>query len=237
MLEIKNEYRQDISPELYRNKNSIVNDAYDRLVAGIHLFKKKEGYSTFTITGCKPEAGATTIAISLSISMAASGHRTLLIDTDMRKRSNHKRLNQKIDTGLSDYLAGTATLSDITCSTNIDNLYYIACGGARTNKVELLCSDKFEALLTSLKDSFDAVVFDSPSLNAVVDASIIASKTDSVILVAEQFKTTISQIKAAKRELDNVGANLLGVILNKVNRSEYKRYLKHYDYFQISRGK
>ena len=226
---------QEIPLELYRNKNQIVNDAYDRLAAGIHRHRKNGGLSSVAVTGCQPGAGATTIAISLAISMATSGLRTILLDTDMKKGSRYKRLNQKLEAGLSNYLTMDIPLETIICKTNIENLWYVSCGSISENAVELLCSSKFEKLLGFLKANFDIAVFDSPSLNATVDASILASKTESVILVAEQFKTKMPQIKAAKRELENVGANLLGIVLNHVNKDEYKRYLKDYDYFQNKR--
>lgn len=223
---------QKVHLELYRHRNSIVNDAYDRMVSGIHLHKKSSGYSTFTVTGCEPGAGATTIAISLAISMAISGQKTVLVDTDMKKGSNHKRLNQEIEFGLSHYLTGEASTDSIFCDTNYGNLKYITCGQVHDNAVELLCSNNFDKLMAYIKDNFDIAIFDSPSLNATVDASILAARTDAVILVAEQNKTTTTQIRASKRELDNVGANLLGIVLNQVDKKEYKRFLKHYDYYK-----
>lgn len=222
---------QKIHLELYRHRNSIVNDAYDRLVAGIHLHKKNSGYSTFTITGCEPGAGTTTMSISIAISMAISGRKTLLIDADMKKGSNNKRLNQEIEFGLSHYLTGTVPVDTILCETNYENLKYITCGQIHNNAVELLCSKNFDSFISYIKENYDIVIFDSPSLNATVDTSILAAKTDAVILIAEQNKTTTTQIKASKRELDNVGANLLGIVLNQVEKKEYKSFLKHYDYF------
>jgi capsular exopolysaccharide synthesis family protein len=202
------------------------------MVSGIHLHKKNKGYSTFTVTGCEPGAGATTIAISLAISMAISGQRTVLVDTDMKKGSNNKRLNQEIEYGLSHFLTGAVPVETIFSETNYGNLRYVTCGQVQNNAVELLCSDSFDKLMSYIKENYDMAIFDSPSLNATVDASILAARTDAVILVAEQNKTTTTQIKASKRELNNVGANLLGIVLNHVDKKEYKSFLKHYDYFK-----
>ncbi len=223
---------QKVHLELYRHQNAIVNDAYDRMVAGIHLYKKNNGFCTLAVTGCEPGAGATTIAISLAISMAISGMKTVLIDMDMKKRSKYKRLNQEIEYGLSHFLTGIVPVESIFCETNYENLKYISCGTIQENAVELLCSKHFDYLLSHIKDNCDMAIFDSPSLNATVDAGILAAKTDAVILVAEQNRTKTTNIKAAKRELENVGANLLGIVLNQVERDEYKRFLKHYDYFK-----
>jgi len=223
---------QKVHIELYRHKNPIVNDAYDRLVAGIHLYKKNKDYRTFTVTGCQPGAGATTIAISLAVSMAISGWKTLLVDTDMKKGVNHKRLSKETQYGLSHHLRGGAPLEQIIYKTNYQNLDYVACGDVQENAVELLCSSGFDAFLTRVKAQYDVVIFDSPSLNAAVDAGILAARTDAVILVAQQGKTRTTQIQAARRELQNVGANLLGIVMNHVGKQEYKRFLKNYDYFK-----
>lgn len=227
-----NAVEQKIHLDLYRHKNSIVNDAYDRMVAGIHLHEKNSGYSTFAVTGCEPGAGATTIAISLAISMAISGRKTVLIDTDMKKGINNKRLNQDIEFGLSHYLVGTVPAETIICETNYENLHYMTSGQINNNAVEMLCSESFDKLISYIKKNYDIAIFDSPSLNAAVDTSILAARTDAVILVAEQNRTTKTQIRAAKRELDNVGANLLGIVLNHVDKNEYKSFLRHYDYFK-----
>lgn len=214
-------------PELYKQKNPVVNDAFDRLMAGIHKYKSKENYRTYTVTGCHPGAGTTSIAISLAISMAVAGERTILVDADMRKDMKDKRLNQNINIGLSEYLSSEVTLTNIVCSTNIDNLVYIASGGFKNNNVELLCSDRFSALHTTLKEYFDVVIFDVPALTVTVDAGILAAKTDAVVLVVGQNRTKTTQIKAALRELNNVGGNFLGVVLNNVDKYEYRRYSRH----------
>jgi len=234
MPETSYEAIQKVHLDLYRHENPIVNDAYDRLMAGIHMQKRSKGYSTFTITGCEPGAGATTISISLAVSMALSGWKTLLIDADMKKAFSQKRLNQNITCGISHYLSGDVSVDRVIFQTNYENLHYAACGESE-NAVEFLCSQKFEQFLSHIKDAYDIAIFDSPSLNAAVDAGILASKTDAVILVAQHGKTRITQIQAAKRELDNVGANLLGIIVNHVNKDEYKRFLKNYNYFKRGR--
>jgi Mrp family chromosome partitioning ATPase len=84
-------------------------------------------------------------------------------------------------------------------------------------------------LLLQIKEAYDIVFFDVPSINTVVDASIVATKTDATIIVAKQRATSISHIENAKRQLDHVDAKLLGIILNNVDRSEYKKYLKNYN--------
>lgn len=232
MLEQTLKTGQRVHFDLYKHQNPVVNDAYERLVTGIHLQKKKNNFNLFTITSCEPDVGTTTIAISLAISLATAGRKTLLVDTDMRKGANYKRLNQEIELGLSEHLAENASLEAILCETNFLNLKYISSGKKPDSPSDIFLSQKFDDFLDTVKAAYDYVIFDSPSLNAAVDGGIVASKTSAVLLVARQYKTKKSQVKAAKRELKNVGANLLGIVINHVDQKEYKRYLKSYDYFR-----
>ena len=137
--------------EIYRNRDQILNDAYDRVAAEIHIKKQQNGYKTFLVVGCESGVGSTTVAISLATSMALAGWKTVLIDADMRKRAVDKRLTENIDVGLSDYLTGEMDYSAILTKTNYECLDYISSGNYTQNAVSLLCSSNVVALLDELK--------------------------------------------------------------------------------------
>ena len=165
--------KRKVHIELYRDKNSIVNDAFDRLVAGIYLKKRNEGYSCLAISGCEPGVGTTTIAISLAVSMAVSGWKTVLIDADMKKDMEKKRLNQQTEVGLSEYLEGSSDFNSIVYETNYDTMHYISCGHMTDNPVRLLCSSAFEGFMDKIKETYDFAIFDSPSITATDRKSVV----------------------------------------------------------------
>lgn len=222
---------QTVNIDFYRDPNPVVNDAYDRLMAKIPLIKAKTGSNLFTISGCEPGVGATTIAISISVSLSSSNWRTLLVDSDIRKDPHTKRLSQGIRCGLADYLMQQADLADIVCSTNIDKLHYISCGTLTENPVTLLNSSCLDKFIEEVASKYDYVIFDSPSLNATVDAAIIASKASGAILVAGHLQTKKGKVQSAVQEIERTGASVLGIVLNNIGRKEYKRYVENYDYF------
>ena len=222
---------QRIHIDLYRDSNVFVTDAYDRLISKIPVMKETKGYKLFTISGCAPEVGTTTIAINIATSLALSGRATLLVDADIRKGLAAKRLNQDLECGMSDYLLGKVECSDAICSTNIEKLSYLACGKENGNPVMLFNSAQFDSFIEMVSSMYDYVIFDSPTLNAAVDAGIIAEKTSGVILVAGYMQTKMAQIRAAKQELEQLNANIIGILLNNVPRKKYKRYVGNYDYF------
>lgn len=214
---------------VYDNNNQAVQNAYDMLTARIHINSKE--LKTFVLTSCNPKEGKTSLAISLAISIAHSGWKVLLIDADMRKPTAAKRLNNGSQLGLSDYLTGIIEFSEAISETNIANLTYLSCGSDYINPVELLCGVRFQELFDQTQNMYDYVLFDTPALESVADGAIISSKADAVLLVAEMGSTTLKSLKRSKEQLETLNANILGVVLNKVKKRDYKRYVGSYNYF------
>ena len=217
--------------DIYRPKNETLNDAFDRLVVTIHHQNRMYNHKTFVLTGCEPMVGTTTISINVAISLAMSGLKTILIDGDLRKDGKYKRLSDTVEQGLSDVLRGNLDLASAICATNYQTLDYLPSGTADDNPVGILYSPNLNKVIASLSGYYDFVIFDLPSANAAIDSNILASKVDAVVLVAKQHSTTTMQIKNAKKELDKIAANLVGIVFNNVDASEYRRYMKNYDYF------
>ncbi len=218
---------------IYQNNNSILNDAFDRLAAEIYIKKQKEGYTSFEICGTEPGVGSTTTAISVAVSMAKAGWKVLLIDCDLRKRSNEKRLNEENIEGISDMLEGTITSKEIVCKTNYDNLYFISSGNAPVNAISAVCSVKLKSLMNEIKDDYDFIIVDVPSIASSMDAAVIATISDTAILVTSQEKGyRIKAISEAEEKITSVGANISGIVVNHVESCEYKRVVKNYDYFK-----
>ena len=216
---------------VYDNENPAVQDAYAMLTANIHVSISENVLKTFVLTSCNPEEGKTSLAISLAITMAHSGWKVLLVDADMRKPTAAKRLNEGTLFGLSDFLSGDVELNDALCETNITNLTYFACGNDHPNPIGLLCSVRFEGLKDKVRHEYDFALFDTPALASVMDGALIASKVDATLLVVKMGLTTLTSLKRVKEQLENLNVNILGVVLNKVKKRDYKLYFESYNYF------
>ncbi|MBE5905177.1 MAG: CpsD/CapB family tyrosine-protein kinase [Lachnospiraceae bacterium] len=219
--------------KVYQTKNYMLNDAFDRIVARIHMKKQKDKMSTFVVCGTQPGVGTTSVAINLAIAMAGSGWKTLLIDSDLRKVGKHKHLNETEDYGLSDYLDQKTEIEEVIYDTNHDHLSYLPSGIESNSVVRGICSVRMQQLLEQVEKEYDYVIVDVPAMSAAVDGSVVASLVDGTVMVTSQRKGyTIKAIREAKRELDRVGANVLGIIVNQVEPAEYRRSMKNYDYFK-----
>ncbi|MCL2130466.1 MAG: CpsD/CapB family tyrosine-protein kinase [Treponema sp.] len=184
--------------------------------------------------GTEPAVGTTTITINLALSLAQGKNKIILIDSDMRKLPEYKRLGETPLFGLSDYLADKSTLNEIINETNIHNLSYITCGLLTGQSAKLLSSNNLEKLVTTLSNYYDFILFDSPSLGAVTDAAVISMLVDGIILVVELGKTMKSNISRSIQNLSGSYNKILGLLVNKVDKPEYRVYLRNYDYFQNS---
>lgn len=226
--------------EFYENSSQITNAAIDRIV--VEVFNKREGEScgqTILMTGASPLAGTTSTCISLAIAMANTKRKTLLVDCDVRKAIQYKKLNRETKKGLADYLLGNSgaekDMSEIVYKTNVEDLYYIPCGEYYENATRILCSAKMLELIDAVKKEYDCVIFDLPSINIVPDAQVLFGKVDGIVLVTALGETRKSQIKDAKRKMAPFADNYYGMIINKVEKDEYRRNLKDYDYYFIDK--
>jgi capsular exopolysaccharide synthesis family protein len=216
---------------VYKMYNQAAQDAHEMLAASIHVLNGQKSVKTIALTSCNPREGKTSMAIGLAISTAQAGWKVLLIDADMRKPNAAKRLNEGSQYGLSDYLTGCVDFADAVSETNIPNLTYCSCGADSANPIGLLCSVRFEELMGKVKNEYDFIIFDTPAVATVADATIIASKVDATLLVVQVASTTLKSLTRIKKQLEDVNANILGVVLNRVKKREYKRYLGAYNYF------
>jgi polysaccharide biosynthesis transport protein len=184
----------------------------------------------FAVTSAMPRDGKSTVAISLSITMAQSGRRVLLVDTDLRKPRLHKAFKVPPGAGVTSILAGEASLESATQSTDVPGLTLLQCGPIPPNPSELLHTRRFAELVEEARNNYDLVIFDSPPLGAVTDPAIISTLVDGMIVVIRARSTTRGGVTAALRQLRDVSARVIGAVLNDVDLddSSYGAYYSYY---------
>ncbi len=183
------------------------------------------------VSSANPQEGKTTTVIYLGTTMAQSGQRVLLIDTDMRRPRLHQSLGVQRQTGLSNLIVGDQDYDSVIKTTQIPNLFVLPCGPLPPNPAELLMSKRFEAVLEELGKRFDRIILDSPPLQVVTDAVVLSKQADGVILVVRADKTLRDDIKRSAKQIRGVGGTILGTILNAIEpdaRSGY--YYSYYGY-------
>ena len=189
---------------------------YNALRTNIQL--SGDELKVIALSSVRPGEGKSTTSTNIAWAFARAGYKTLLIDADIRNSvmSGVFKSREKI-TGLTDYLSGTKDLSHGLCETNVENLFVIQSGPISPNPTALLQSEKFEAMIETLRKYFDYIIVDTAPIGVVIDAAIIVQKCDASILVAEASSTRRKEIQKAKFQLEQTGTPFLGVILNKYN--------------------
>jgi protein-tyrosine kinase len=220
---------------VFEKLNNPAEEAYKVLRANLNFYGLNKAIKTIAITSYSPNEGKTTTCINLSISMAKSGMRVLYVDADLRKPMLMKNLGSNDFKGLSNYLSGHVDFEEIIHSTDINGFFYIPCGAKPFDPAELLTTERFNTFLKVVQQQFDMIVIDTPPLGSVIDCSIIAAKTDGTLIVIKPNAVKYKNALMVKEQLEKSNARILGVVVNGVNRRDYKDYYNSYDYYGSKR--
>jgi succinoglycan biosynthesis transport protein ExoP len=213
---------------VHSHPKSIVAECCRTIRTNLTFMSLGKPLKTLLVTSPGPAEGKTTMAVSLAITIAQSGRRTLIVDTDLRRPRVHKVFGLSLRDGVTSLLTGEAKIEDCVRQTQVDNLWVLPSGTIPPNPAELLQTDGFTKLVEQLKDRFDLVVLDSPPIGVVTDAAILGPQVDGVLVVVRCEQTTRDTLASAARQLKDVGAHLLGCVLNETDLSRRRTYKGYY---------
>ncbi len=215
---------------------SLAVEAYRTLRTNLQFSSLDRPLHSLVVTSAVATEGKTTTASNLAVVMAQAGKRVVLVDADLRRPSAHKLFGLSNRTGLTIALVEEpSALNGILQVTGVENLRVLSAGPVPPNPQELLGSQRMEDLLHKLEEVADIVVLDTPPTLVVADANVLAARADGVLLVVNTGHTRRAAVQRAAEGLRQVGANLLGGVLNMVDtgagRSSYyydSYYYSHY---------
>lgn len=224
---------------------SLSAEAFRTLRSNIEFMSLDKQGKSFLITSAFVREGKTFNAVNLALSIAQAGSRVLLLEADLRRPVIHKIFGLEKTPGLTDCVLGnyqykdiinTITdimlgdfeLEEILKTPGLDNLNIITAGIKPPNPSEILRSKRFVELLQKAYQSYDIIIIDSPPILPVVDATEIGPHVDGVVLVYTVGKIGRGVLKRAKMTLDNINANVWGVVLNNVKAEAGPDYFKYH---------
>lgn len=217
---------------LFINPRSPGAEAFRTLRTSLHYTADRESCRVMLVTSVGPGEGKTVTSCNLAVSMAQAGDRVLLIDADLRKPRVHRMFGVSNRQGLTNCLVDSVPVDEATRESEVPGLFLLTSGPIPPNPAELLDSKRMDAVLLSARDSYDRVIVDTVPAGPVADATILASKSDGVILVVVSGQTRIDQALEIKETLTRARGRILGVVINKVrfSHSDYQyRYYYHDD--------
>ena len=223
---------------LHRQRGSSPDaEAYRILRTNIEFNRKNPEDNAITVVSGGAGEGKSTTLMNLSYICAQGGYTTLMIDADLRRPRLHTYFGINNSVGLTNYLTTDLMLEDVILQTPVDNLYFMPSGILPVDAAGILNSRRMSELIQDVKQRFDLIFVDSPPILGVSDASVLVSEVDLSIIVVQHRKLPRNMLLRVKQSIENVGGNILGVVLNNVDvrsDSQYQYYTSYYTYYAPS---
>ena len=206
-------------------------EAYRVLRTNLMFTRKDEKLNSVAVVSAGAGEGKSTTIFNLATVFAQSGHRVVVVDSDLRRPSLHKILHVNNNIGLTNYLLKQNTLEEVIQTSSLPLLDFMPSGKLPSSSLGILSSNQMKDLISELKRRYDFVFFDSPPIMGVSDASILASEVDMTIQVIQYRRYPQPMNIRAKQVVEKVGGNLIGIVLNNINVSQDESYYYYSGYY------
>jgi len=210
-------------------------EAYRILRTNIEFNRKSPEANTISIVSGGPGEGKSTTLANLAFICAQGGYSTLIVDADLRRPIQHELFDVSNNVGLTNYLTTEMPLDEVIASTGIENLSILPSGVLPSDAVGILNSQRMSDMIAELKLPYDIILFDSPPMLGVSDASVLASEVDQTVIVVQHRRFPRAMLTRVKQAILGVGGTILGVVLNNVDLKHdqnYYYYTSYYGYYQ-----
>lgn len=226
---------------MHLRKRSPAAEAYRMLRTNLLYAKNGTLPQVVVITSTTAGEGKTTTSCNLAFAFAQTGRKVLLIDGDIRKPAIHQLFGLSKLVGLASVLKNPETLSEAIYHIEECNLDIITSGPSLSDPTELMSSATLIEVFNTLKKMYDIIIIDTPPVGIVTDAAMFAPVSDGYVLVVAEGSASVSEFKNAKEHLLRVGADIFGVVFNKMgivlgrDSYYYKYYYNKYYYYGYGR--
>jgi succinoglycan biosynthesis transport protein ExoP len=202
-------------------------ESYRHLRTSVLLSTAGRAPKSLLVTSSLPGEGKTTTAVNTAISLAQTGASVVIIDADMRRPRLQSIFDLNMGQGLSSVLStdvSEAEMLAMVVSDEATGLDVLSSGPIPPNPAELLGSDQMRRLMAALQARYTHVIVDSPPISSFTDGVLISTMVDGVLLVVHGGKSSRHIVRRSKQLLNDVGAKVLGVVLNNVNLQSHDYY-------------
>jgi tyrosine-protein kinase Etk/Wzc len=212
---------------------SPVSEAYRSLRTNIQFADIDRPKRVILMTSTTSKEGKSTTAVNLAVTLAQTGSRVLIVDSDLRRPSVHNFFSMDKTYGLTNVLIGSLTLDEVTKPTEVDNMFVITAGDIPPNPAELVASERMRQFIETVSTLYDFVILDSPPVVAVTDAAVLATRVDGVIMVVSSGTVSKKELMRAIGLIKNVRSSVLGIVLNGLDiKKIYGSYYYYFHYYQ-----
>ncbi|MEM1115307.1 MAG: polysaccharide biosynthesis tyrosine autokinase, partial [Bacteroidota bacterium] len=212
------------------NPMAAASEAYRALRTSVQFSRPDVMVQTVVITSSNPAEGKSTTAANLAVVMAQAGRRTLLVDADLRKPTGHKKFGVPREPGLVQLLFDDAPLQLSHLTEVADDLWMLPAGALAPNPSELLGSKRMRDVLAEMRELFDVIILDAPPVLAATDPVLLSTQVDATLVVTRAGITKDYDLTATMDALREVGASVIGTVLNGFDVANAYGYRYKYAY-------
>jgi len=233
--------------------SSTLSESYKALRTSLNFVCTENDFKTVLFTSSSPGEGKTSIVVNLAITMAQIGQKVLLIDGDLRRPVVSKLFGIDQIPGLTDVILGNyewhnvvrsvtdlmmgrMSIEEIMKTPGMDNLHIITSGTYSPSPSEIINSRAIGEFMNSIRKEYDMVLIDAPPVLAATDAALWSSRTDGTALVYQVGKVARGALRRSKISLENLKANVIGVVLNGL-KAEISPDFGYQDYYYYYYGR
>ena len=219
-----------------KKPKSPISESYRGIRTSIEFSNLDKEMKVINVTSSMQGEGKTTVIANLAVSFANLEKKVLLLEGDLRNPSVHRMFNISNINGLTDILLNNKNFAECVHCTEVKNLHILTCGAVPPNPSEILSSKKMKDFINELREYYDYIFIDTPPIGVVTDAGIISTYSDGCVFVVGSKQCDIEMAKIAKKRLEDVGANIIGAVLNKFE-AEGNGYNYYNYYYQHESGR
>ena len=212
-----------------RKPKSPISESYRGIRTSIEFSNLDKEMKVINVTSSMQGEGKSTVIANLAVSFANLEKKVLLLEGDLRNPSVHRMFNISNINGLTDILLNNKNFAERVHCTEVKNLHILTCGAVPPNPSEILSSKKMKDFINELREYYDYIFIDTPPIGIVTDAGIISTYSDGCVFV-------VGMAKVSKQRLEDVGANIIGAVLNKFE-AEGNGYNYYNYYYQHESGR
>jgi non-specific protein-tyrosine kinase len=205
-----------------RDPRSPAAEAYRTLRTNIQFASLDKPLRTILATSSAPDEGKSTTIANLAVTIAQAEQRVILVDCDLRRPTLHTLFDVPNSAGLTSMMLEEQAAPPLQ-PTDVPGLMLLPSGPLPPRPADILGSRRMDAVIATLLQQADVVLFDTPPITSVTDAAVLATKVDGVLLVFRSGSTRRDRARDARRLLEKVNAHIVGVVLTDV-RAERDQY-------------
>jgi capsular exopolysaccharide synthesis family protein len=241
VMHSKTKKQEKTAPLVHEQPKSALAEAFRSIRSNLlFLIGRVDKTSILMISSSISGEGKSFCSANISISLASTGKRTILIVADMRKPQMYVPMpnDEYNKDGLSTYLIGSKSLEEVVQATSVENLDIIHSGAVPPNPAELLMGVVMDELIENLKKHYDYIIIDTPPLGLVSDALILGKYADATVYIVRQDRTPIEKLKGLERIYSEQMLKNVGILFNDVKTQAVGMYgygsYGGYGYYEVN---